>query len=80
MKNSTPGHLANRSTRSNKLMLAAAIVPALIGSAMADGDPVVSAVSGVTAQAGQGVAAGIGIGVVLFGARVVWRAIKGMAK
>ncbi|MEO6475034.1 hypothetical protein [Luteolibacter sp.] len=51
--------------------------------AFADGSAgataVTSAVSGLAADAGTGVGAGILIGVVVFGARVVWRAVKSMA-
>jgi hypothetical protein len=69
-----------KSKKSNYLFAAVSLAPVMIGSAFADASTVTNAVTGLTADASAGVAAGLGIGVILFGARVVWRAVKGMAK
>ena len=62
-----------------------ALVPtvAVLGSTMAgafaDASVITDAVETIATDAGTGVGAGILIGVVVFGARVVWRAVKSMA-
>lgn len=48
-------------------------------AAMADATDVTSAITGVAGDASDGVTAGVAIGAVVFGARVVWGAIKSMA-
>lgn len=40
---------------------------------------ITSAVSGIAADVGTGLAAGVAIGAVFLGGRLVWRAIKGVA-
>jgi len=42
-------------------------------------DAVEDAVTGISTDAGLGVVAGLTIGAVIFGARVVWGAVKSMA-
>lgn len=56
-------------------LFAASVVPSMAAAA-----DVTGAVSGLAADASTGVVAGLGIGVVLFGAKVVWRGVKGMSK
>lgn len=59
--------------------LVAAVLGASAGAAFADATTVTSAISTVAADAGTGVTAGVTIGAVVFGAKVVWGAIKSMA-
>jgi len=77
-------HLKSAGTWIKKTAIVAGTTVAVTGAAMADGGSggtsVISGVSGIASDAALGVGAGIAIGVVLFGARVVWRAVKGMAK
>jgi hypothetical protein len=56
------------------IALGASVAPGLCDAAA-----VTSAITGVAADAGTGVTAGVTIGAVVFGARVVWSAIKSMA-
>jgi hypothetical protein len=69
-----------KSKLSKYAFAAATIAPALVGTTFADASTVTDAVNGLASDASAGVAAGLAVGVVLFGARVVWRAVKGMAK
>jgi len=62
-----------------KLLLAGAVLAATVIPSMAAATDVTSAISGVASDAGDGVTAGVTIGAVVFGARVVWGAIKSMA-
>ena len=67
---------------SSKKSIVATVIGAtavLAGPAMADATIVTGAISEVAGDAGTGVTAGVGIGAVVFGARVVWGAIKSMA-
>lgn len=52
---------------------------ALVGAASAAATDVTSAITGVAGDASDGVTAGVTIGAVVFGARVVWGAIKSLA-
>jgi len=54
----------------------AAVTTAGAHAAAAD---VTGAVAGIAADASSGVVAGVTVGAVVFGARVVWRAVKSMA-
>jgi len=62
-----------------KLLLAGAVIAATIVPSMAAATDVTSAITGVAGDASDGVTAGVTIGAVVFGARVVWGAIKSMA-
>lgn len=62
-----------------KLIATGAVIAATIVPSMAAATDVTSAISGVATDAGTGVTAGVTIGAVVFGARVVWGAIKSMA-
>jgi hypothetical protein len=62
-----------------KVALAGTVLAAGASSAFADAATVTAAISDVATDAGTGVTAGVTIGAVVFGARVVWGAIKSMA-
>lgn len=62
-----------------KIALAATVLGASIVPSMADAADVTTAITGVAGDAGTGVTAGVTIGAVVFGAKVVWGAIKSMA-
>lgn len=63
----------------SKLGVAALAASAMVVPAFADAADVTGAITGVAADASAGVTAGVTIGAVVFGARVVWGAIKSMA-
>lgn len=63
----------------SKIMLYLGTAAALTGTCLADAADVTGAVSGIAADASTGVTAGVTIGAIVFGARVVWGAIKSMA-
>jgi hypothetical protein len=63
----------------NKLIATGAVLAATIVPSMAAATDVTTAISGVAGDASSGVTAGVTIGAVVFGARVVWGAIKSMA-
>ncbi|RYD43248.1 MAG: hypothetical protein EOP85_10360 [Verrucomicrobiaceae bacterium] len=63
-----------------KYLLPVALV--LIGTAVssqAAAADVIDAIDGLSTEAGSGVTAGVTIGAVVFGAKVVWGAIKSLA-
>jgi hypothetical protein len=62
-----------------KLLLAGSVLAATVVPSMAAATDVTTAISGVAGDASTGVTAGVTIGAVVFGARVVWGAIKSMA-
>lgn len=68
-----------QNNKSGIIVPALAILGAMASPVFADATTVTSAISTVAADAGTGVTAGVGIGAVVFGARVVWGAIKSMA-
>lgn len=64
-----------------KIVTALAASALLAGNTFAAGAAdVTDAIDGITADASAGVIAGVTIGAILFGARVVWRAVKSMAR
>lgn len=50
-----------------------------VASSQAAAADITTAVSGIAADVGTGLAAGVAIGAVFLGGRLVWRAIKGVA-
>ena len=63
----------------SKLGVAALAGAGMIAPSFGAAADVTSAITGVAADASLGVTAGVTIGAVVFGARVVWVAIKSMA-
>jgi len=61
------------------LAFAGVAVAASAATASAAAADVIDAVDGLSADASLGVTAGVTIGAVVFGAKVVWGAIKSMA-
>lgn len=63
----------------SKVAIILAAGAAMVAPAFASATAVTGAISDVATDAGTGVTAGVTIGAVVFGARVVWGAIKSMA-
>lgn len=61
------------------ILITLALAAASAVPAMAAATDVTNAITGLDADASTGVGAGVTIGAVVFGARVVWGAIKSMA-